>query len=121
VAAVLILFGALGIILGVFDIYVLNSHLSRGKVISGEARVAVYAALALGLLEIVVGSFVLRPGGRGWIRSAAIAICALGVVGDIASLASGTAQTVVGLVVNIAIIVALTRNQAKEWFNEAVL
>jgi hypothetical protein len=117
VAAVLfVIIGVLSILAGVTTLSSLNSDVSHGQAVSEQSWVVMYAEFVIGALEIVLGGLMFRP-GMPWVRQLALCLCTLGVITDVASLVLHRALTVVDLVVNLGLIVALVRPDGRTWFS----
>jgi hypothetical protein len=106
----LFFFGLLGVVLALFLIGLLADE----DDIPGFVRFAVYAGAILAAAEIAAGIFVFL--GREWARRVAIAVCVLNGLSALATLASGVVvQALLGVVVNIALIVTLSKDEVKYW------
>jgi hypothetical protein len=103
-------FGLLGVVLGLF----LAGLLAGEDDIPGFVSLAVYAGVILAAAEIVAGVFVFA--GREWARRVAIAVCVLNGLSGLATLTAGVVlMALVGIVVNIALIVTLSKDEVKYW------
>ncbi|WP_426512181.1 hypothetical protein ACPPVO_17075 [Dactylosporangium sp. McL0621] len=110
VSILLFCFGLLGTVLSLF----LAGLVAGEDDIPGFVTFAVYAGAVLAAAEILAGVFVFL--GREWARRIAIAVCVLNGLSGLVTLASGVVlQALVGIVVNIALIVNLSKDEVRYW------
>ncbi len=114
VSILLVLFGVLGILVGLLLVGALEDDRSHGQSVGTLPYLLAVAALALSVIQSVSGAFVFV--GREWARVTAVAICVLNVLAGLLTLVSGGAvQACVGIAVNIALIVALNKEPVTDW------
>lgn len=114
VSIVLVLFGLLGILIGLLLVATLEGDRSHGRSVGALPYLLAVAALALSVVQSAGGVFVFI--GREWARITAMAICALNILaGLVTILSAGAVQACVGIAVNIALIVALNKESVTDW------
>ena len=111
---VLVVFGLLGILVGLLLRAALQDDRDHGQSVSALASLLAIAAVALSILQAASGAFVFI--GREWARITAIVICSVNVLAGLFTLVSGgAAQACVGIAVNVALIVALNKEPVADW------
>ncbi|WP_327000134.1 hypothetical protein OHA72_34030 [Dactylosporangium sp. NBC_01737] len=111
---VLVLFGLLGILVGLLLLAAVENDRDHGQSVGALASLLAVATVALAILQAVSGAFVFV--GREWARVTGIVICAVNVLAGLFTLVSGgAAQACVGIAVNVALIVALNKEAVADW------
>jgi hypothetical protein len=110
VAIALVLVAALGIVVGALIFQDLTSHGEEGASVALAATAVVLAAIQL---ASGVGVFV----GAGWARPAALILCVVNLIAGLLSMLDGTSPpaTLLGLVVNFALLLALSGEKVRAW------
>lgn len=110
VSILLMAFGGLGALLTFFLIGLIASEDDGDGLTYGLLTVSILLALA----QIASGVFVFL--GREWARKLAMGLCALNAVSALFTIGSGQIfQVILPIVINIAIIVQLTKPPVAEW------
>jgi hypothetical protein len=110
----LIVFGVLGTFVSLVLYSSVEDDRSHGVSVSSFVYGLVLASIVLAVAEAVSGVFVIL--GREWARIAAIAICALNALsGVITVIGSQAFQGCIGVLLNVALIVALNRDDVRTW------
>jgi uncharacterized membrane protein (DUF2068 family) len=110
----LIVLGALGVLLSFFVIALLHRDQNNGDTVSGGVFFLLYLQLVLSAAEAVAGILLLQ--GRGWARIVAIVLCSINLAGAVISLFTGAGGSVItGILINVALIRLLTREEVVEW------
>jgi len=118
VSVLLIVFGALGLLLGALLLALNNHDRNNGETVSSALYLAAYLQLAFSGAEIASGVLVLQ--GREWARVLAIVLCGLNVLGGVISLVSGGGGSgIVGMGLNILLIRMLFNPDVVEWCRQA--
>lgn len=112
-AVLLIVIGALGVLTTVLLLSVLGDASGNGEQVSGVLQFLVFAQLALSAAQIVSGAFVLP--GRHWARTLGITLTSLNLLGGILSLFSAGALALIGVILNITLLMLLTRRDVRYW------
>jgi hypothetical protein len=115
VASILLMvFGALGALLGLVLLSLVEDQRSHGQSVGGATYGLVLVSVVLAVAEIASGAFVLI--GREWARRSAIAICSLNALAAVVTLVSSAAlQACVGIALNVSLIVALNKDDVRTW------
>jgi hypothetical protein len=106
--------GMLGAVSALFLLSFLSDDAAHGRDVSGLAYTIVLISLIMSLAQ--VGSGVLIFLGRDWGRLLAIGLSGLIIASNLFAIFSGSLlQGCVGIIVNVTIIRALTRDEVREW------
>jgi hypothetical protein len=109
VGLALALLGGLGLLVSATLLHDLVSHSDEGAVVALAAT-----AVLVSVIEVAAGIGVLA--GAGWSRGAAQAVCVAGLLAGLVGLLNGgPAATALGLLVNIALLVALSGEKVRAW------
>lgn len=109
VGLALIGLGGLGVLIGVTLLEDLTSHGEEGPVVALAAT-----AVLVAVIEVASGIGVLV--GAGWSPHAARAVCVVSVVAGVAGLLNeGPPATMIGILVNVVLLVALSGEKVRAW------
>lgn len=109
VGLALIVLGGLGVLIGATLLEDLTSHGEEGAIVALTATAVLVAGI-----QVVSGAGVLA--GGGWAPQAARAVCVVAVVGEVVSLLNeGPPAAVLGILVNIVLLVALSGEKVRAW------
>jgi hypothetical protein len=117
VSVLLIVFGALGVLLGLLLLALISHDKNNGETVSGALYLAAYLQLVLSAAEVVCGILLLQ--GREAARIVAIVLCGLNIVGGLISLFSGGGTGIVGIGLNILMVRLLFNSDVAEWCRQA--
>jgi hypothetical protein len=118
VSVLLIVFGALGLLIGVLLLALISHDKNKGETISTALYISAYLQLLLSAAEIAGGVLVLQ--GKEWARILAIVLCSLNVLGGVISLVSGGGGSgIVGMGLNLLMIRLLLNSEVAEWTRRA--
>jgi len=118
VSVLLIVFGALGLLLGLLLLALISHDKNQGQTVSGALHLSAYLQLVLSAAEVVSGILVLQ--GREWARILAIVLCGLNVLGGVISLFSGGGGSgIFGIGLNILLVRLLFNEDVVEWCRRA--
>ncbi|GAB7052457.1 hypothetical protein [Catenuloplanes indicus] len=114
VSVMLAVLGALGLVVSVALIALLGEEAGRGSDVPAWSYALLIAQLVISAVQIVTGILIWR--GVAWARTAAAAICGLNVLGGVINILTGAAlQSILGIVINIALIRLLFHDDVNDW------
>jgi hypothetical protein len=114
----LVVFGIIGLGAAWLLLSIVNDDVSHGESAPGFYSVLAYIQLALAVSQILSG--ILVWAGLNWGRILAIVLCSVNILGAAANLFTGNIfGALVGIVLNIALIVMLNRDEVADWCQPA--
>ncbi len=109
VGLTLIGLGGLGLLISVTVLNDLTSHGEEGPVVALAATAVLVAAI-----QVASGGGILA--GAGWAPNAARAVCVAGLAGGVIGLLNGgPPATMIGILLNVALLVALSGDSVRDW------
>jgi hypothetical protein len=108
-----ICFGLLGIVLGIFVLAILADTESDGQNLGGVASALVVVSIVVSVAQVAGGVLVLA--GKNWGRLLAITVSCLVIASDVVLIIGGTAQGCLGIIINVALIAGLMRQEVRDW------
>jgi hypothetical protein len=109
VSILLVFFGLLGVAIAWLLLSLIDDDVNHGETVNRFLYVLCYAQFALAVLQIASGALVWQ--GANWARITAIVLCGINALSGVISLFSGGGfQAIVGILLNIALIRMLLRD-----------